>query len=614
MYSLSFTTEKNISYEFAEISPESGEYRQGSAVVSVKKKGNCSKITITVEGDRVKQISHVYTTALRNFNQIIAPDSGREFYPSMQPMHYWRKKFSSRVFDVKNPIFVFCGQDNCASVCFGVVGKDYEREFKTLNPHFERALSMVDGVLSLQITGDVPEAYREDIFTEGIYLIDEREDTGIPWTEVMREFHEIRRDWEQIAFPYTKKSLYPVWCNWQAWDSADADEKIVLDNVEEGVKLGIYNYIIDDGWFGPGLDSALGVELNIGDWESDPEKYPDMRRLSEAIHEKGGRSIIWCAPHAVGDGAKCRETRRKYLMADADGKLVYTGNGFNLLCLRNPKAREIMADICVRLAEAYDTDGAKYDLFNCIPDVECCCKDHEHDTESMIVGLERTMELIWRKVTAKKPDYIVELKQNYGGSKLSSFGTMMRAGNTPFCPQGNFLRTAYIQGYTPYAANDYQSITNEESHLSTARVIIKMLAVGVPTYSMDICLLSEEKKQILRFLNNWYIDNIVERDNYKRRALDGMLDTWMIEGGRENLYFMLNSAKELTVEGKDFQVLNASMHQQILLTSKEEARYQLQLFDHAGRLIAEYPDVSLGKALAIDREVVLIKGKCIIRG
>ncbi len=612
MYSLKFVTEKKKEYCFENMSLETGEYKREGVLVKVRREGVCSKISIQVEQDRVKRIFHTYSTSLRNFNKVIVPDSGRNFIGMTQQMvYFWTKNFETRVNDIKTPLYIFCGQDHCSSLCFGAIGKDYEREFLSLEPHGGRALSLYSRTLTLQITGEIPEEYRENVFEEGIYLMDEPKNTGIPWTETLREFHEIRQNWEQITFPYTKESMYPMWCSWTDWDSAEVKETIVLDNVEEGVKLGIKNYIVDDGWFGLGLDCDEKLKLNIGDWESDTIKFPDIKELSHKIREKGGKSIIWCAPHAVGDVAKVREARKRHLMVNAEGKLVYTSNGFNVLCMRNPQAREIMADICVRLAKEYDTDGAKYDLYNCVPDVACCRKEHEHDTDSMVVALQKTMELIWQKVREAKPNYMVELKQNYGGSRLATYGTMMRAGDTPYCPEGNFLRTAYIQSYTPYAANDYQTITNYDTLESAAKVIIKMLAVGIPTYSMDLLALEEEKKQLIGFLNKWYIENVVEKENFKRSAMDGMLDVWYSKGEKERLYFAVNSAKEIVVEQGDFQLLNGSMYPEILLRANGEAKYHLQFFGHTGELLKEMRDISLQEVLRISESVMLIKGKCL---
>ena len=311
MYSLKFVTESNKEYCFENISLDNSSYEQEGAVVTIDKQGRCSKVRIKVENDRVQKVYHTYSTPLRNFNNVIAPDSGRNFFALQHTVYFWTKNYAARVNDIKSPLYILCGQDNCASLCFGIVGKDYERDFKSVEPHGGRALSLYGRTLTLQISGDIPEVYRSEVYEEGIYLMDEPKNTGIPWTEALREFHQIRQAWEQIEFPYTKGSMYPMWCSWTDWDSAKVNEQVVRENVEEGLKLGIKNYIIDDGWFGLGLDCDEKLLLNIGDWEPDPEKFPDLLKFSREMKEMGASPIIWCAPHAVGDVAKVREDRMK---------------------------------------------------------------------------------------------------------------------------------------------------------------------------------------------------------------------------------------------------------------------------------------------------------------
>ena len=136
-----------------------------------------------------------------------------------------------------------------------------------------------------------------------------------------------------------------------------------------------------------------------------------------------------------------------------------------------------------------------------------------------------------------------------------------------------------------------------------------MLAVGIPTYSMDLVALNEDKKQQIRFLNNWYIENIVERENYKRRALDEMLEKWVIEGECENLYFAVNSAEEFMVEAGNFQLLNASVKKQLLLHGTGNKRYRMRFYDYTGNLLEERADVSLEESLRIPQEVMLVKGE-----
>ncbi len=341
MYSLKFVTEKNKEYCFENISLKSGVYEQDGVTVTIKKQGRCSKILVRAGHDRVKRVYHTYSTSLRNFNHVIVPDSGRNFFGVEQTVYFWTRNFASRVNDVKSPLYILCGQDNCASLCFGVIGKDYEREFKSVEPHGGRALSLYGRTLTLQISGKIPEEYREEnIYEEGIYLMDEPKNTGIPWTEALREFHKIRKDWEQIVLPYTKASMYPMWCSWTDWDSAKVNEQVVRENVEEGLKLGIQNYIIDDGWFGLGLDCDEKLQLNIGDWESEPEKFPDLLRFS-----REEESAVWDAYEMASRITKGRipvvlargnhDTRGRYAEMFSEHFPRRTGNSYYTFRLGN---------------------------------------------------------------------------------------------------------------------------------------------------------------------------------------------------------------------------------------------------------------------------------------
>ena len=612
-YSIAYKTEQGLcgSFDDVDLSKDSHIEKDG-AVLDFAYGIDFFKVTISLDGDKVSELTHSMTVGLKNFNNVIIPDCGRFYTNHIQTVEFWSRDFKSEVSHVRTPLYVFCGQDNYAALAFGVVGEDYERDFICAQPRVERALMAYYKKMTLEIRGHIPKEYRAESFTEILYLKEFAEGSEIAWTEVLKEFSTTRRRTEEIVYPYNKEGMMPLWCSWTDWHSDDVTEEVILDNVQNGVKLGIKNYIIDDGWFGPGLDSPLDAILNIGDWTEDQTKIKDLKKLTGKIRALGGKSVIWCAPHAVGDGAKCLRERKPYLMTDKHGALIKTSNKFNVLCLRSPEAREIMADICARLITEYDTDGAKYDLYNCIPAEECCGCGHTHDTDSMIVALERTMKAIWESVHRIKPDYIVELKQNYGGAKLSSYGTMMRAGDTPYSPDGNFMRTAYVQGYTPYAINDYQTITDFDKPLDNFRIIAKMITVGIPTYSMDIGNLSQDNKKVLGFLNHWYIENMVNTETYDRKAVSGLLDCWMMKKKQddETIYFLVNLTQNLKIAGGKFQILNGSVNREVFVSG--DGKYEVVCKDIFGDVISA-GICDLKDGMVITNKTGLVIGKRIDR-
>lgn len=609
-YTIQVITNTGRTIHFENLSIEGDKKTCEGITIDLCKENDRFKVTVKPVdiNETIMQIAHRMTVGLRNFHNVIIPDSGRDYFKMTQLVDFWILNKKSTVNNVCMPLYIFNGQDHNTGFAFGIIGKDYETSFSCIEPHKNRALLAYFKRLTIEISRgyqecpipvEISEANEDKSITEYLFLRDFPEKSEEPWIVTLRQFCMHHSHLYDLKLPVSKPGMEPLWCSWTDWHSDNVTEDVILENVKIGIPLGIKNYIVDDGWFGPGLDSDWSVALNIGDWDTDKTKIPDVRELSRKIRALGGKSIIWCAPHAVGEQAECFKERLPLLVKDEKGSLVSTANKFNILCLRSSEAREVMADICLKLARDFETDGAKYDLYNCIPDIKCCNHDHEHDTDSMLIGLTRTMELIWNKVRKENPEYIVELKQNYGGPFLAQYGTMMRAGDTPYNPEGNFIRTAFIQAYSEYAINDYQTINNFDTPEYGAMIIIKMLAAGIPTYSMDLARLNEKHLTVLKNYNNWYLELISKIDNYTRTPLDADLNLWHLDTLKEDIYFVINNSSKIKVHvNKSFFVLNGTAFDEVVLGCDEICNYNFKIFDCFGKQIST-EDYELGKSLVI---------------
>lgn len=575
LFDIEITTSRGHQAVFRGLALEKDQRSSGDIALALSGGSPC-RVTATCAdtSQAIRQISYRLSVPLRNFHEVIIPDTGRAYSARTQPVSFWASKHLSCVNNVRVPLFIFTGMDLNMALAFGVIGENIETEFTCLEPTTNRALIAWMKRLTLEIKrgpGDFPiprsvmEKSGDNSIAEYLFFSDAARAPRQSWILTLREFARSQQDLLQLNGHRTAPAaLEPVWCSWTDWNSNDVTHRVIIENVRHGIELGIRNYIIDDGWFGPGLDNDFDVELNIGDWNPDPNKIPDMNRLVGEMKEHGARALIWCAPHAVAPGADCFKERMPYLIRNRDGSLVMTPNKFHALCFMCPEAREIMAEICASFITRWDVDGAKYDLFNCVPELPCASRDHAHDTDSMIAGLTKTLELIDRKCRGHKPDYLVELKQNYGTVFLAPYGTMMRAGDTPYCPQGNFLRTAYIQAYTPYALNDYQTITRDDPPEDAACMIIKMLSVGIPAYSIDLTALNGDNKRVIAYYNKWYRDRIADFMKF-RVPMDGALSTWKLETPSTDIFFLLNNATQVTCPGtKAVTILNGTFSEEIV--------------------------------------------------
>jgi hypothetical protein len=554
--------------------------------------GSPSPVTVTPPGrqDPLKSVEYRLTTDMMNYHKVIVPESGRWYIGNnMLMVSFWRHKSDSAVNDFKMPLYIFTGQDLCAAMAFGVVGAMYETSFRTLEPTTNRALIAYMRRLTVQIKrgtdlypipDSVALARPDGAVTEHLYFITAADRPRTPWVMVLREFADHQKRLFDLPDVTTDNSIAPLWCSWTDWFSDDVTDQVILRSVREGVRLGIRNYIIDDGWFGPGLDNDYDVKLNIGDWDPDPAKIKDMPKLVKDIRALGGVPIIWCAPHAVAPDAQCFEQRKKFLIRDDAGQLLMTPNKFHSLCFMNPQARQIMADICAGFITRWDFDGAKYDLFNCLP-LSRCTADHEHDGASMMEGLEKTLALIDTSCRRLKSDYIVELKQNYGTPFLARWGTMTRAGDTPYNTEGNFLRTLYVQAYSPYAVNDYQTITSQDSPEAAACIVLKMMAVGIPTYSIDFDRLCQANKDVIAHYNRFYLDH---KETFKRFRipLDGENNLLKIPDAGESLVFLVNDGGPLDLDGPT-TVLNGTFKTDLFVRCAKRTAAGVASFDCYGR-------------------------------
>lgn len=518
-------------------------------------------------GDSVTATTYTLRSPMRNFTGVIPPDSGRWFMNLAAATSFWKfgRDLRSRVQDVKVPLYLFLGANRHVEIAMGVVGDLTETDCRLTEPESNRALNIHTGGVEVEFT-----RHHNDGAVEGVPSVREyvyarlrpSGEDGENWLDVLRDFSDQTRVRFGQPDVVVAAAVEPYWCSWTDWDSADVDADLVLQNVAAGVALGVRNFILDDGWFGPGLDSSYGVPLNIGDWTPDPERFQDLPRLIKAVDDLGGRFIIWCAPHAIGPASEAFRKHGALLMADAEGRYLRSETQFFSLCLQSREAREVMVDVCVRLART-GFHGAKYDLFNWIPDEACESPDHVHDLRSPIAGLRDFLRRADESVRAFAPDYVVELKQNYGTSLLAPYGTSMRAGDAPYDMRTNLLRTLHVQGYTGLAMNDYQSFSPTDGPESKAVVIGQMMAAGIPAYGTDLAHLDSASRAVLMSYHDLYHRNLAAFARY-RVPEDATCTTLRVRGDDEDIVFLLESAHLCTVRRRT-TVVNARYDEHITL-------------------------------------------------
>lgn len=533
----------------------------------------------------VGEVSVVYTTSLDNLDHVVFPDTGRWHMNSSHPISAWRFSGDLRVRanSLKTPVFVFEPLGGGAHG-IGVIASPSEMDITVHEPASNRALNVHLRRLRVEFTllhladtlsacgtavagtaGPASAAApAEHRFWIAVLPAAQHPD----WRSVLRRFSACERQALDVRYRTAPAALEPYWCTWVDWSSEHMTQELVLRNARSAAALGISNIVIDDGWFGRGLDSSYDLPMDIGDWTSDPLKYPDLAWLIESIHALGSRAIIWCAPHAVGPASAAFERVHDLLVQDALGAPILNPTMFHSLCFRSERARQVMVDVVRGLFERHPFDGVKYDLFNWLPAEECESPEHSHDLDSTIVGLHRVLVECAVVTGAQGRPIIVEMKQDYATAEVAALGSVVRGGDSPYASRTNLARMDYIQARGMPGLNDYQTFPRAATPAEVCVIALRMIAGGVPAWGRDLTALEPAQRVCLTRVHRWYRALLHHGASAHRESdADGLL---LLRTDVGVVLICTEPGRVVTVPPDCCQIVNATLSPELVLRSAEK--------------------------------------------
>lgn len=208
------------------------------------------------------------------------------------------------------------------------------------------------------------------------------------------------------------------WESW-GWEGAWTIEKI-LGKLDELYAQGIRQITLDDCWY-----------TAAGDWELNPDKFPngteDMRRLTDAVHEKGMTIVLWWRPMDGGrdrafsvisghtqQPSKLLQEHPEYFVKNQDGSFAKlsgpgSSNSFNgstgyALCPYSEGAVKAQTEFIRRAMTEWGIDGFKSDYVWGMP--KCYNEEHDHSSpkESTEMASENFYRAIYEEMTSIDPE------------------------------------------------------------------------------------------------------------------------------------------------------------------------------------------------------------------
>ena len=216
-----------------------------------------------------------------------------------------------------------------------------------------------------------------------------------------------------------RKPMYSTWYNFHQQFTADLLEK----ECALAVKSGMDTVIVDDGWQTDDVNRGYAY---CGDWEVCEKKIPDMKAHVERIHQLGMKYMLWLSVPFMG-------IRSKNWTQFSDKLLYYSEEmSAGVLDPRYPNVRQFLVDTYRNIVNQYGLDGLKLDFIDSFV-AKADTPDYQEgmDFTDVQPALDCLMTQVAQALTAQKPGFLIEFRQNYIGPNMRKYGNMFRVSDCP---------------------------------------------------------------------------------------------------------------------------------------------------------------------------------------
>jgi len=382
----------------------------------------------------------------------------------------------------------------------------------------------------------------------------------------------------------------PMYSTWYSYHQSIRPEEIVAE-CKIAKSLGCEAVIVDDGW--QTKDGNRGYAYT-GDWL--PERIPDMKGFVDAVHDEGMQFILWYSLPFMGEKAKNHSRfEGKYLRH-------WESQGTFVLDPRYPEVREYIVNTYIKAIEDWDLDGFKLDFigwFTATGDTKLT-KEDGRDFASVNNATDALMTEITNKLSAIKPDILLEFRQPYIGPLMRKYGNMFRGVDAPNNAVANRIETVNLRIMAQNTAvHSDMFIWRSEETVEQAALQILNILYSVPQLSVRLAEIPEEHLNMIRFWFDYWNTNrdvLIDGDfmpsnpaanyPYLTAISDGKQITTLYE---DIVVVVLNGAKQI-------DIVNAKASTSVVLQFETSFNGKMIIKDCKGDIVIEQ-EVSLEKGI-----------------
>ena len=278
-----------------------------------------------------------------------------------------------------------------------------------------------------------------------------------------------------------------------------ADE--LLKECKLSKPLGMDTVIVDDGW--QTHDQGRGY-VTCGDWLMAPNKFPDMRKFVDDVHDIGMKVMLWFSVPFIGIEAKQFDRFKDMMLAESKGsKKVWVFDP------RYKEVRDYLIEIYANAVRDWNLDGLKLDFIdNFVLEGKGLEDDDRRDYQSLEDAIDVLMIDITDKLREINPEILIEFRQSYVGPAIRKYGNMLRVADCPndcFRNRHNIINLRYTSGKT--AVHSDMVMWHYDDTVESAALQLVSIMYSVPQISVRAEKLSDEHRKMLDFYLHFWKEN-----------------------------------------------------------------------------------------------------------
>lgn len=214
-----------------------------------------------------------------------------------------------------------------------------------------------------------------------------------------RLFHRLIR--ERVCRGSFRDELRPMVINNWEGTGPDFDEEKLLAIAENGKKLGLEMFVLDDGWFGNRRNGG-----SLGDWYVNEELLPGgLKSLSEKINAMGMKFGIWVEPEMISPDSDLYRAHPDWCI-HSEGRRRTLNREQLVLDLSRKEIRDYVVDAVCSVLDSGNISYVKWDCNRNIGETENRMQSHK-----FVLGLYEILE----RITSKYPNILFESCSSGGG-------------------------------------------------------------------------------------------------------------------------------------------------------------------------------------------------------